>query len=216
METDPKRGGRGWGRPRRRVLYTKLSWHTLIPKVPSNATAGGQRPPACRPKLSGFISIWQQTSGPDDRGHAAPGTGGRPGTCWAGDPAFSHNRHVKGLEPGSRALQTSQSERGNRLLQAGGGRRSWRKWAERWAGDVGMMAEPAPNRPIPTVSGKWPPPARPGREQDRATLESCPGTSRRAIGSPASQRLAPLAIVEKGPLVCSCRLSPSHLHRSAA
>lgn len=154
-------------------------------------------------RLSGFISIWQQTSGPDDRGHAAPGTGGRPGTCWAGDPAFSHNRHVKGLEPGSRALQTSQSERGNRLLQAGGGRRSGRKWAERWAGDVGMMAEPAPNRPIPTVSGKWPPPARPGREQDRATLESW---SRRAIGSPASQRLAPLAIVEKGPLVCSFRL----------
>jgi hypothetical protein len=50
-----------------------------------------------------------------------------------------------------------------------------------------MITEPGPNRSMPRESGKWPRPATPGREHDRATPEPFPGSSRGAIGAALSR-----------------------------
>jgi hypothetical protein len=61
------------------------------------------------------------------------------------------------------------------------------------------MAEPGPNRSMPTATDKWPPPAHPGREQDRATLNHAQGPGAAPLVPPMSNGSHLCAT-----LVCSC------------
>ena len=61
------------------------------------------------------------------------------------------------------------------------------------------MTEPGPNRSMPTATDKWPPPAHPGREQDRATLNHAQGPGAAPLVPPVSNGSHLCAT-----LVCSC------------
>jgi hypothetical protein len=65
------------------------------------------------------------------------------------------------------------------------------------------MTEPGPNRSMPTATDKWPPPAHPGREQDRATLNHAQGPGAAPLVLPVSNGSHLWAALD-----CSC--APLH------